>query len=75
LWGLWHGLGLFIHNRWVVMTRDVWSRHGSSIAARRVSAIAGALLTFHFVAVGWLLFGLSSPALAWKAVRILFGAV
>jgi D-alanyl-lipoteichoic acid acyltransferase DltB (MBOAT superfamily) len=75
LWGLWHGLGLFLHNRWVELTREWWSRHGSSVVVRRVSAIAGGLLTFHFVAVGWLFFGLSSPVLAWKAVRILFGAI
>jgi D-alanyl-lipoteichoic acid acyltransferase DltB (MBOAT superfamily) len=75
LWGLWHGLGLFLHNRWVVLTREWWGRHEISIAARRASAIAGGLLTFHFVAVGWLFFGLSSPLLAWKAVRILLGAV
>jgi D-alanyl-lipoteichoic acid acyltransferase DltB (MBOAT superfamily) len=74
LWGLWHGLGLFVHNRWVALTRELWSRHGSGIVARRASALAGGLLTFHFVAVGWLFFSLSSPALAWKAVQILFGA-
>jgi D-alanyl-lipoteichoic acid acyltransferase DltB (MBOAT superfamily) len=74
LWGLWHGLGLFIHNRWVVLTRGFWSRQRSSIPATRAAAFAGGLLTFHFVAVGWLFFGLSSPALAWRALQIMFGA-
>jgi len=73
LWGLWHGLGLFLHNRWVALTRDYWSRHAQSTAARRAYAAAGGLLTFHFVAVGWLLFGLSTPSVAWRAARILLG--
>lgn len=73
LWGLWHGLGLFIHNRWAALTRDYWSRHGTSPTARKGFAIAGGLLTFHFVALGWLLFGLSTPSVAWKAARILLG--
>jgi len=49
--GVVHGLGLFVHNRWVVMTRDLWSRHGSSLAARRAAAIAG--VSLHSTSSRW----------------------
>jgi D-alanyl-lipoteichoic acid acyltransferase DltB (MBOAT superfamily) len=32
------------------------------------------LLTFHFVAIGWLFFQLSSPTRAWTTLLRLFGA-
>jgi D-alanyl-lipoteichoic acid acyltransferase DltB (MBOAT superfamily) len=38
------------------------------------SGVLGVLLTFNFVSLGWLFFGLSTPELAWRAFRLLFGA-
>jgi D-alanyl-lipoteichoic acid acyltransferase DltB (MBOAT superfamily) len=35
--------------------------------------LGGALLTFHFVALGWVFFALSEPALAWHVIMRLFG--
>ncbi|MEW6239678.1 MAG: MBOAT family O-acyltransferase [Chloroflexota bacterium] len=73
LWGVWHGLGLFIHNRWSDFMRErmpAWS------ATRLGSAVihgAGALLTFHFVALGWVFFSLSSPGVSWLALLKLLG--
>lgn len=74
LWGLWHGIGLFVHNRWVEFARGRWPAATQSPGARRAAAILGVFITFNFVAVGWLFFGLSTPALTWKALRMLFGA-
>lgn len=72
-WGLWHGLGLFIHNRWTALSRDHWpswtQSHGGQLAARG----AGVLLTFNFVAVGWLFFELSTPGIAWQTLLRLLG--
>lgn len=73
LWGGWHGLGLFIHNRWSDFVRGrmpAWSttRLGSALIHG-----AGVLLTFHFVALGWVFFALSSPGVSWLALLKLLG--
>jgi alginate O-acetyltransferase complex protein AlgI len=73
IWGLWHGLGLFVHNRWLEFARRRWPNPAQAPAAGRAAVILGTFITFNFVAVGWLFFGLSSPALAWKALCMLVG--
>jgi D-alanyl-lipoteichoic acid acyltransferase DltB (MBOAT superfamily) len=71
LWGAWHGLGLFLQNRWsdFAKTRITFSnpRLGS------VMQVGGTLLTFHFVALGWVFFALSEPALSLEVFMKLFG--
>lgn len=56
LWGLWHGVGLFIHNRWSDWLRprlpDLRARPG----LQKALALGGWLLTFHYVAFGWVWF-------------------
>jgi D-alanyl-lipoteichoic acid acyltransferase DltB (MBOAT superfamily) len=72
LWGLWHGLGLFIQNRWSEFAQ---SRMKTPLPARRqllLNAI-GIFLTFNFVSLGWLFFTLSTPALALQVLGKLFG--
>jgi D-alanyl-lipoteichoic acid acyltransferase DltB (MBOAT superfamily) len=74
VWGLWHGMGLFVHNRWENLVRNrmpAWTRSPRGMIATR---IAGVLLTFHFVALGWVFFVLSSPSSAWETLLKLFGA-
>ena len=71
LWGAWHGLGLFLQNRW------------SDFAKTRIAAtnprmqtamqLGGILLTFHFVALGWVFFALHEPVLSWQVFMQLFG--
>ena len=73
LWGLWHGLGLFIHNRWNDMTKVKAASWASTPAKQAVLNISGILLTFHFVAIGWIFFALSSPVTSWQAIQKLFG--
>ncbi len=73
LWGAWHGVGLFIHNRWSEFVRNrmpAWTQ-----SARGQSAVnaLGVFLTFNYVTFGWLLFTLSTPALAWQAMLKMFG--
>jgi len=71
-WGLWHGLGLFIQNRWSEFVRI---RMGLPLSAPRqliLNAI-GIFLTFNFVSLGWLFFRLSSPVLALQVLGRLFG--
>jgi alginate O-acetyltransferase complex protein AlgI len=71
LWGLWHGFGLFIQNRW----SDFAKRRFPATDSRQQAALklGGIFLTFNFVALGWVFFALTGPALSWTVFRKLFG--
>lgn len=71
LWGAWHGLGLFLQNRWsdFAKTRIVVTNSRLQTAMQ----LGGVLLTFHFVALGWVFFALSEPQLSAQVLSKLFG--
>jgi alginate O-acetyltransferase complex protein AlgI len=73
LWGLWHGLGLFLQNRWSDFVRRRFPDLGQNSRLQPALQISGILLTFHFVALGWVFFALSDPALSWQVFRKLLG--
>jgi len=73
LWGLWHGLGLFIHNRWNDMTKAKAAAWATTPTKQAILNVSGILLTFHFVAIGWIFFAISSPAISWQVILKLFG--
>jgi alginate O-acetyltransferase complex protein AlgI len=73
LWGLWHGLGLFIHNRWNDATKAKAAAWATTPAKQAILNISGIFLTFHFVAIGWIFFALSSPVTSWQVILKLFG--
>ena len=71
LWGAWHGLGLFLQNRW-----SDFARTRVKVSQPRLQTamqIGGILLTFHFVALGWVFFALSEPSLSGTVFIKLFG--
>jgi alginate O-acetyltransferase complex protein AlgI len=68
-WGLWHGLGLFLQNRWSDYAKTRFS--ASDPRQQRALQIGGILFTFHFVALGWVFFALSSPSLSWHVLLAL----
>lgn len=70
-WGLWHGLGLFLQNRWSDFAKTHFSNTNPCLQV--VLSIGGVLLTFHFVALGWVFFALSEPMLSMMVFRKLFG--
>jgi D-alanyl-lipoteichoic acid acyltransferase DltB (MBOAT superfamily) len=70
-WGLWHGVGLFLQNRWSDYAKTRFST--SEPRQQRALQIGGILLTFHFVALGWVFFALSTPSLSSLVFRRLFG--
>jgi alginate O-acetyltransferase complex protein AlgI len=72
LWGLWHGLGLFIQNRWSEFARTRYPNLQQSARLQAALQIGGILVTFHFVALGWVFFALSEPSLSWQVFRKLF---
>jgi D-alanyl-lipoteichoic acid acyltransferase DltB (MBOAT superfamily) len=73
IWGAWHGLGLFIHNRWYEWTRSRTSAGNAPAWLARAGQVGGVLLTFHFVALGWVWFALPDPSLAVQVLGKLFG--
>ncbi len=84
IWGAWHGLGLFIHNRWSEWMRTLalgTAPLGTAPTAgleqrpwlKRLVTLGGWFLTFHFVALGWVWFALPTPELSWRVLQSLFG--
>ncbi len=73
LWGLWHGVGLFIHNRWSAWSRQKIQTNTLSIAQEKILLRLNIFLTFNFVTIGWVFFALPTPALAKEALFTLFG--
>ncbi len=70
VWGLWHGFGLFAHRLWSDRTRNWYGALSDSW--RRIWHIAGTLITFHFVTLGWVWFALPDLASGWRVFRGLF---
>lgn len=74
LWGAWHGLGLFAHNRWTDWVRARhWDRALTAGWGSRLVTAASTLVTFHFVTLGWVWFALPDPAAAASVLMRLFG--
>ncbi len=72
LWGAWHGVGLFIHNRWSEFIRNRLPSWTQSPRGQMAMNALGVFVTFNYVALGWLFFTLSTPAIAWQAMLKLF---
>jgi len=72
LWGAWHGLGLFLQNRWSDFTKT--RLNTISPRSQMMLRVGGIVLTFHFVALGWVFFALSNPSLSWRVLLTLSGA-
>ena len=73
LWGAWHGLGLFIQNRWSDFVRVRFPNLQQNTRLQSALYFGGVLLTFHFVALGWVFFALSDPSLSWQVLLRLSG--
>jgi D-alanyl-lipoteichoic acid acyltransferase DltB (MBOAT superfamily) len=68
-WGAWHGLGLFFHNRWSELTKARFTALPSGW--QRTLNAGGVLLTFHFVAIGWVFFALPSLSVSGQFLQML----
>jgi alginate O-acetyltransferase complex protein AlgI len=73
LWGLWHGVGLFVHNRWQDAFRVRVAEWATTPIRQKVLNALGIFLTFNYVALGWVWFVLPTPALAIQFFARLFG--
>jgi alginate O-acetyltransferase complex protein AlgI len=72
-WGAWHGVGLFIHNRWSDWRRLKQSARSVVPRWSNLAAILGVILTFHFVLLGWVWFASPDLKTAAEVFRRLFG--
>ncbi len=72
LWGFWHGIGLFVHNRWSEWIRI---RMPATWHWQAGLQVIGVIFTFHYVSLGWVFFALSTPQAAWHVFRVLFGGL
>ncbi|MEB2287034.1 MAG: hypothetical protein OZ934_02875 [Anaerolineae bacterium] len=73
-WGLWHGVGLFVHKVYSDRTRAHYLRLRAHPRLGRAVEVAGVLITFHFVALGWVWFALPDIGASWDVfVRLLGG--
>lgn len=75
-WGVWHALGLFVHNRWADLSKArgwVGGEAGTNGGWGRLRQIASVVATFHFVALGWIWFALPSLDLSLLTFRRLLG--
>ena len=73
IWGTWHGVGLFIHNRWLEFYRrhfGAWTVPGG---VQRFLTVLGTILTFNYVALSWVWFALPLPSQSWQVMLKLFG--
>lgn len=71
-WGAWHGVGLYVHRR--VLTRIQWpSALQQQPWFSRALTFGGVLLTFHFVALGWVFFALPDLSSSLRVFAGLFG--
>ena len=73
VWGAWHGLGLFIHNRWSEWLRPRLAERPLSAGQARLLSAGGWLLTFNYICLGWVWFALPEVGLALQVLRQLFG--
>lgn len=73
LWGIWHAIGLFVHNRWVAFLHTKRDRIPSVFHKSRAMRTVSLVLTFNFVALGWVWFALPSVQMSWEFLIRLFG--
>ena len=72
IWGAWHGLGLFGHNRWVNFTKTRRQYVARSPNIQLFAMGSGTIATFLFVSVGWIWFVLPEPSQSWRVLQTLF---
>jgi alginate O-acetyltransferase complex protein AlgI len=73
IWGMWHGVGLFLHNRWSNWSKTRLPTWDQRPWIKRISSFTGWFITFHFVTLGWVWFALPIPGMALNTFQTLFG--
>ncbi|MDK2980062.1 MAG: alginate O-acetyltransferase complex protein AlgI [Chloroflexota bacterium] len=58
LWGLWNGLGMFVHNRWTEWRKTHPAKPVEKRWVVSVQRYTSIFVTFNFIALGWVWFAL-----------------
>ncbi|MBO9308649.1 MAG: MBOAT family protein [Chloroflexi bacterium] len=74
IWAVWHAVGLWLHKQYSDRTRDFYAGLKEKPRLRRLVYVAGVLITFHYVALGWVWFALSDAGQAAQVMARLLGA-
>jgi alginate O-acetyltransferase complex protein AlgI len=61
IWGIWHGAGLFVQNRYSLKVRPLFAKITNNKLMGVTIRIIGVVITFNFVAFGWVWFVLKTP--------------
>jgi D-alanyl-lipoteichoic acid acyltransferase DltB (MBOAT superfamily) len=69
VWGAWHGLGLFLQNRYSEWVRPRLPDLAARPYLKQGLTVAGVLLTFHYVTLGWVWFALPSLDTSWQVLQ------
>ncbi len=72
LWGMWHGLGMFVFNRWNEWFSPKKEQINSKFIKKAIPVI-GIAFTFHYVAFGWIWFALPTIPQSFDVFMRLFG--
>jgi D-alanyl-lipoteichoic acid acyltransferase DltB (MBOAT superfamily) len=73
MWGVWHGVGLWIHKLYTDRTRLFYQGLKARPRLARALNWGGIALTFHFVVLGWVWFALPSVDLSLSVLARMFG--
>jgi len=73
LWGVWHGLGMFVQNRYSDWVKPHLTKIEDKPKLQKGLLIINVALTFHFVALGWIWFALPEVSLSVRVFMTLFG--
>lgn len=73
LWGAWHGIGLFVNNRWSSATRVLSTRAQEKPVLKAIITAISIFLTFHYVILGWVWFALPDVTTSARVFTGLFG--
>ncbi len=73
LWGLWHGVGLLVQNRFTDWMKPRYAGLKDKPRRQMGVTVLTTLLTFHYVALGWVFFALPDTELSLRVLAKLFG--
>ncbi|MBE0685728.1 MAG: hypothetical protein IH585_06980 [Anaerolineaceae bacterium] len=73
LWGVWHGLGLFVQNRYSEWVKPRMTHWVDRPRLQQVMNVLNVLVTFNFVALGWVWFALPQVSSSLQVFARLFG--
>lgn len=73
LWGVWHGLGLFLQNRYSDWVKPRMAQFENKPRIQKGMQVLNVILSFHFVALGWVWFALPKVSLSITVFTRLLG--